>query len=123
MTRKISILKTKDIYDDYGDRERIIEKITDFVEVDDATYNLLRAAQRDMGFSIVEIPLNVQTFVLETVADYKELIEQRQEEARKARDLADEKRRKDSAKRKAAQEAKEKETLAELLRKHGPVTV
>lgn len=103
-------------YDDY---RPIIEKVTDVAEVDEETYKLLNEAQWAFGFKLIEFPTDTKTFVLDTVAKYKTMIE---EEHRKERERKEERARvrsENALKQKAKTEEKEKLLLKKLVEKHG----
>ena len=122
--RKIAIIKTGDsCYSRYEDDSLLIDRITDFQEVDDETYKLLTQARADytLGFTfdIIEVPLDQKQCILDTVDAYKAKIEKVRAEAKAAQEKAEQKKAKDRALNKAKQEAKEKELLAKLAKKHG----
>lgn len=118
--KRIAIFEILDRYgnDDY-DHERVIEKITDFADVEEDVYERLVKAQYEYGYKIAVIPTDIKKFVNDTVQNYDAMITQKAEEQRKAKEIAEEKRRKNAAKNKALEEEREKLKLQELLRKHG----
>lgn len=116
---KIAILRTKDHYYDYGDWTVVIEKITDFEEVDDETYKILVSGQIEFDYKIIELEVNQSQFIIDTVAKIADRIKKNEES--KARKKAEEaaKRQERLLKKKAKDEAAEKELLSTLIKKHG----
>lgn len=116
--KKIAIIKIQESYLNY-DHELVVERVTEFQEVDDETYGILVNAQHANNFRIIEYPANPEEFILKTVTDYKNKI--LREEKKRQQEIEDANKAKlaRALKRKAANEKKEKELLAELVRKHG----
>jgi hypothetical protein len=97
----------------------IITKFTDFAEVDDETFQLLKQASHKYDFIVIETPVDPNKFICETVEQYKEwiLAEKRKEEkARKDREMKALARK---AKKKLASEEAERKLLEELQIKYG----
>lgn len=90
--RKIAIIKPREIYAAYDDVEKIIERITEFTEVDAETYELLRRAQHEFEFVLIEQPVDQQKFVLDTIEDYKKLIVMAEQKKKEAEKLAAQKK-------------------------------
>jgi hypothetical protein len=114
MTHKIAIIKTKDMYYNYGDdHELIATSITEWTEVSDSDFNILQKARFNRNFDILEQPVSTPEFVAHTVADYIK-------EAKKAEEKEkEEKQKRDAAAlvRKNKKELKTRESRLELLRK------
>jgi ATPase subunit of ABC transporter with duplicated ATPase domains len=117
--RKIAILQDCWNYDSYSNAERIIEKITDFVEVSDEDYNLLVNASHQQGFTVIQMPSNTQEFVENTVQAYLESIKAKEEKRRKAEQERKRLREENKRRQKEKEEEAERKKLEELIRKHG----
>jgi hypothetical protein len=120
--KKIAILQDCWNYDSYSNAERIIEKITDFVEVSDEDYNLLVNASHSGqfgSFTVIQMPSNTQNFVANTVQAYLENIKAEEEKRRKAEEERRRLREENKRKQKEKEEAAERKKLEELIRKHG----
>lgn len=118
--RKIAIIKTTTHFYNYGDdHDTVIEKITDFEEVDDETYELLYKVQSEYGFVIIEQPIDQRKFIIDTVKGVTARIKKFEEERalRKAQEEAKKEER--AIRKKAKDEAAEKKLLTKLIQKHG----
>lgn len=117
--RKVAVILHRYSYDTYSDYDKIIEKITDFAEVTNEDYNLLVQASHEQGFQILEVPINQQEFIANTVADYLKIAKAEEEKRRK--EEAKRKAQREEAKRKVKQKTEEAERkkLEELIKKHG----
>jgi hypothetical protein len=117
--RKIAIITTRDFYYNYGDDcDQIVNSITEWTEVDEDTYNKLYGASHRMNFSIIERPADEAAFIKKTVRDYVDIIAKEEEAERQRKAKADLTRKEKALKKKAKDEAAEKELLATLLAKH-----
>lgn len=115
MTHKIAIIKTFDYCPGYGDdgMETIVQSITDWAEVTDDEYKTLYAASRNLGFKIIEQPVDLPKFIAKTVADYKAWAL-----AEEAREAAEKKKREQAAlDRKFKKELKDKASKEAMLKK------
>ena len=114
MTHKIAIIKTKDMYYNYGDdNEMIAMSITNWSEVSDEDFGILQKAKYSRNFDILEQPVSTPEFVVQTVADYIK-------ETRKAEEKEKEEKQKREAAalvRKHKKELKTRESKLELLKK------
>jgi hypothetical protein len=126
---KIAIITGRDLYEggnyDYYDTIKIIDTITAWEEVDDATFELLSAASRQGKFKILEQPTDPRAFIAKTVADHIKQIENQKREEEKQKAAADARKAESARKRqekailKLAKDADaEKALLATLLKKH-----
>lgn len=107
-------------YGDYGDDSRwVTERVTDFEEVDDETYNLLQRASSKYNYTIVEQVMNQQDFIAKTVADYKAFIKAEELKTKKFQEEVERKKQERLLKKRAKTEEQEKQLLANLLAKHG----
>ena len=74
MTHKIAIITTREFHYNYGDDyDVVINSITDWAEVSVEDFKLLYSAQADLGYTILEQPVDTPKFVAKTVADYMAL--------------------------------------------------
>lgn len=110
---KVAIIKTSDRYTNYEDSEVFVYSITDWVEVDEETLNLLRGASILYNFKVIEQPRNQGEFIGKMVKDYKDYIEKKELEkielaAKKKRDAEEKLRLKNLS---------EKERKRELFRR------
>lgn len=112
--KKIAILKkiVKDY--DYEGSYTILEKITDFCEVDDDTYAMLYKAQYKYNFIILEQPINIEEFILKTVEDYKMYVKRMEDENKKLKEKHENKRLKSKIKREEKEKEKRKALLEQL---------
>ncbi len=117
--KRIAIVETLETYNNYDSYDRIVDKITDFADVEDEVYKKLINAQHKFGFSVVLIPTDLNGFIENTVAKYDKMVSEELENQRKASEKTAEKRRLNLAKKKKEAEAKEKKKLEELIKKHG----
>ncbi len=115
MTHKIAIITSGyDNYDQYGDSyRRVVESITDWDEVSDVDFKCLKAMESRLGYHVIERPLDTETFIKKTVADYKTYV--RAEESR----LENEKiaRANAAAERKYKRDLKDKASKRKLFEK------
>jgi len=76
--RKIAIIKDRTIYDYHDDgydtEKKIIDSITEWAEVSEADFALLRAASNRLGFSVIEQPRFQEIFIAKSIEDYKQLV-------------------------------------------------
>lgn len=104
MAHKIAIIKVKEYYPGYGDDgyEMIVQSITDWEEVSDEDYRVLKTAQSQLGYIVLEQPVDTPKFIAKTIADYKAWVlaeeERRQKEAKERADKALERKMKKSLK-------------------------
>ncbi len=112
---KIAIITTGyENYDQYGDSYGIIvNSITDWAEVSDEEFKCLKAMETQLGYHVIERPLNMDDFVKKTVADY--LVYVQAEEKRRAEEKA--RREQAALNRKLKKDLKDKENKKELLKK------
>jgi predicted transcriptional regulator len=92
--RKVAIVRIMDYDYDYdcGNdvRSLISSKITDFVEIDENTYKLLKEGEAKYQYLVIEQIQNKEQFILNTVEDYKNFLEKermRLEEEKKQKEL------------------------------------
>lgn len=116
MTHKIAIIQTRDIYshDEYDTScQKIVESITDWKEVTDDEFLALTSNAHRLGFTVIEQPVDIDTFVKKTVDDY--LAFTRAETKR----LAEEKKAREKAAldRKIKKELKTKESKLKMFEK------
>lgn len=118
--RKIAIILGRDFQFDDGDYNtmttRIAESVTDWVEVTDEEYELLKKAQNydyHARFTLIERPKDELAYIKKTVADYlkwaQKIEDQRLAEKKKAEEA--------SLARKMKKEAKTKADKLKLLEK------
>jgi len=116
--RKIAIIQFKEInveYDDYGDMTKMIaSKITDWTEVDDATYTALHYFQVQGKYRIIEFIPNQEQFILDTVEQYKEYVKVQQARLDKVRKEKQEKHRQKQIAKHAKTVAEKKALLEQL---------
>lgn len=117
--RKIAIIKTDHRWDDYDNQQVLIDKITDFTEVDDATYAILINAQYHNGFRVLAQPVDQERFIQETVADYLEMIKEQERKDAERKAAEAEKKRQRDLKKKAKTEEEQKKLLEDLIKIHG----
>lgn len=119
-TRKIAIIVSKERYTSYDDYERVIERVTEFEEVDQETYNLLWRARMQYGFEILEQPIDQKKYILDTVDSYKKMVIV--EEVKKAEERAEAERKKIARKLKLDMKKKEErqKVFAELAKEFVP---
>lgn len=70
---KIAIVIARDNFYNYGDDyDRLIESISEWTEVDDETFALLKKAEmsRRYDFGVLEQPVHPRVFIKNTVEDY-----------------------------------------------------
>jgi hypothetical protein len=117
--RKIAILKCRGVYDAYDNSQVLIEKITDFTEVDEPTFEMLLNARNKYGFEIVEQVIDQESFIENTVAGWTKHVAE--EGKRRAAELANSLRLKKEreAKRDAKREETKRKTLEKLLKEFG----
>ena len=113
MTKKIAIVLVKEYfpsYDDYNEVQ-LIQSITDWEEVSDNDYEILRQAQNQFSYRIVEQPLDTPKFIAKTIADWKRIAK---EEATRQKKLKEEAAKK-ALEKKLKKEQRAKETKRQLL--------
>ena len=113
MTKKIAIVLVKEYfpsYDDYNEVQ-LIQSITDWEEVSDNDYEILRQAQNQFSYRIVEQPLDTPKFIAKTTADWKRIAK---EEATRQKKLKEEAAKK-ALEKKLKKEQRAKETKRQLL--------
>ena len=115
MTHKIAIVMADDGYGYSGsyDHDTVITSITEWTEVTDEEFRLLSGAKYEMGFAILEQPVDTPAFVAKTVKDYIVLVEKRKQKEE------EEKRKQEEAalQRKIKKQAKDQESKLKLLKK------
>ncbi len=130
--RKIAIIKNHDSddFDRYSDVyiQLLRSLITDFVEVDEETYQTLTKASRDErwngnDFIVIEQLQVDDKFIPKTVADYVAFVEAKEAERRERIRVQEEKKIAASLRKIAKTEEDEKALLAKLLAKHQGVVV
>lgn len=131
--RKIAIIKNHDSddFDRYSDVyiQLLRSLITDFVEVDEETYQTLIKASRDgrwlkrNDFIVIEQLQVDDKFIPKTVADYVAFVEAKEAERRERIRVQEEKKIAASLRKIAKTEEDEKALLAKLLAKHQGVVV
>jgi sorbitol-specific phosphotransferase system component IIBC len=113
-TRKIAILKTKDVYYNYGDdRETIATSITDWSEVTHEEYVALCNMGARKNFLVLERPIDEPAFIAQTVADYIKMMKDEAEKEAERKKAAEEA----ALARKIKKEAKTKQQKLEMLKK------
>jgi hypothetical protein len=115
MTKKIAIVISRDCYsDDYY--TRVIDSISEWVEVTDDEYDKLHKYKYDLGYEIIEQPSNTKEFIANTLERIRLLITKREaqeaEEKRKRAEAAEKRRLK-----KLAKDEEEERRLFETLKK------
>lgn len=118
--RKIAIVHYEDRYVNYDDSETFVKSITDWTEVDEETYQLLKRHQfsylNGEAYYVVTRPVDEQAFIKQTVAEYIE--HAKKEDAKKA---AEKKKREDAALqrklKKQAKDAEARKAMYEQLQK------
>lgn len=104
--RRIAIVQSKDLWSyDCEEHFKIIEKVTEFTEVDFQTYELLKKASIRYGFIVVEQPINQEAFIKKTVSDWLKFVAAEEKAAAEAQAKAEAKR----LERKAKAEAKKRQ--------------
>lgn len=78
--KKIAIIKTHERSINYDDSETFVTSITDWAEVTEEVYNILRASSTINKFIVVEQPRNQLEFIGKTVEDYRIYIEKVEKE-------------------------------------------
>jgi hypothetical protein len=119
---KIAIIFTDERWDDRDESYRkIIERITDWSIVTQEEFQLLHDYQWKKGFNLIEIPINQDAFIKETVASILVEIQKKQEEAERKK--AERKKAIEANRVKTEALAREKklEQLAKLQRELGLV--
>ncbi len=90
MVHKIAIIVSDSHYDyEKDDYKRVVESITDWAEVSDQDFKLLKESSSRRGFDIIEQPLDVPGFIKTTVAEEIEIARQeavQKEKEKKARE-------------------------------------
>lgn len=112
MSHKIAIIKTREVFYNYGDdRESIINSVTTWEEISDEDFVLLNKASHRFDFVVIEQPVDTKVFIANTIADYTAMAraeEAKAEKEKKARAEA-------ALRRKHAKELKDKDTKRALL--------
>lgn len=108
--KKIAIILCEDRYVDYDSSEVFVKSITEWTEVDDTTYKLLKQHQNSYTliqepYYVVTRPTDESAFIQKTVQDFIKAAEE--EEARK--EVAREKARQKARQKKKNQEQREAE--------------
>jgi hypothetical protein len=123
---KIAIVFGEENYRDYHDSDFVIDRITEFVEVDDKTFEILNRHSSTEGYRVVETPISTPDFIKGILEKHKiyeaeEAKQRKLEEARRSKQRAaqEEKKRLQSEKNRIASEKNEKKLLEDLLKKHG----
>lgn len=115
MTHKVAILKCCEVYTE-NSTELVAQSITDWEEISHEDFLLLKAAQSQFHFVVIEQPNNTGEFIAKTIADYKKLArrekEKKEAEARKREQAALERKH-----RKELKLAGSKKALFEQLKK------
>ena len=105
---RIAIIQSQDLWSyDYEEHSKIISKITDFSEVDHETYENLRQASIRFGFIVIEQPIDQESFIKETVADWLKFVEAEQKRQAEEKAKNEAKRRERLAKAEAKRKQKE----------------
>ena len=89
MVHKIAIIVSGYSYNHNDDYSRVVESITDWTEVSDSDFKLLKESSGRRGFDIIEQPVDTPGFIRTTVAEEIELARQeaeKKEKEKKARD-------------------------------------
>lgn len=116
--RYIAIICPRIISSGYDDYKRVIESITDWSEVTDEEYKLLRSYCNNYDYDIIERKDVEPSFILKTIAQAKEEAKKHQEEIEKQREEQERKKQAALLKKKAKTEAEEKKLLEELKSKY-----
>jgi len=113
---KVAILRFSGYYDSNDDYQKIIERVTEFAEVDNETFVLLTKAQRNgnYDFILVEQLPDQEKFIFTTVAAYVADISAEEKKKENARILAQKKRLEKNKDTKATKIAKLKKELEDL---------
>lgn len=117
---KVAIITFSDCRNYYEDYSRIVNDITDWVEITEEEYKLLCRQIDSSRYVVVCQPKDQYKFIKLTVAKAIEIAKQREEEEKERKKEAEEKKRQRELKKKAKTEAEEKALLEALLLKHGP---
>ena len=116
MSHKIAILSIRNVeynynYDDYGDI-LIANSITDWEEVSDEDFKLLKSAETRSGtFRVIEQIIDQETFIAKTIEDYRRFA---RSEADKAA-AQQRKREEEALNRKYKKELKDKVSKEKML--------
>ena len=116
MSHKIAILSIRNVeynynYDDYGNI-LITNSITDWEEVSDEDFKLLKSAETRSGtFRVIEQIIDQETFIAKTIEDYRRFA---QSEADKAA-AQQRKREEEALNRKYKKELKDKVSKEKML--------
>jgi hypothetical protein len=115
MSHYIAIITSREYYSgDYdGYNNKVIESITDWEEVTDDEFKTLQFAGPRLGFTLLERPADIKTFVAKTIKDYKAIAKAEADRA------AEEKRKREEAalQRKYKKELKDKASKEKMLTK------
>lgn len=122
-THLIAIIKdhiTTTSYDDYSDTQiKIAGSITDWAEVNHEVFTKLVNASTRLNFTVIERPVNLETFICKSINDYEKLIDKLERERKEYEEkIREERRRKSSDKKmkKILQNKEEKRKLYERLK-------
>lgn len=120
---KVAIIKVDYSYnydDDYSSSQMIVNSITDWTEVSDEQFKLLRNAERLQGdFRVIEQPYDTGEFIRKTVADYIAAEEKRIAAEATAKRKRDEAAQKKKLAKLARDEASRRQMFEELQKEFG----
>lgn len=128
MSHYIAIIYGRELsqYDSYHDdysTMKIVESITDWEEVTDEEFKILRFQSSRMNYSIIVRPTDTKKFIAKTIADYLAVAKVEEEKA-----VKEKKEREDAAlarkfKKELKDRASKEKMLAKLVQELGPEAV
>ena len=122
--KQIAIIVCEDRYIDYDSSEVFVKSITDWTEVDDETYKLLKQHQYSYdlikeAYYVVTRPTNEAAFIKKSVADFVKSAEEVEAKRELARQRAREKTQLKKKQREEKDAEKRRQQYEELKREFG----
>jgi hypothetical protein len=117
--RKIAIIKGHDRDRGYENWEMVIERVTEFEEVDEETFDILYKAQSLYGYTLIEQRTDLSEFIPNTIKGYKEHVLKLQKAADKQKAEAEKLKQERAAKRVKANRTKAEKQLRVLAEQLG----
>jgi hypothetical protein len=113
---KIAIVQAKSIKDCEGYEEIIAQKCTEFMDVDEPTYNMLLKNEWHLKYVVIRAVEDLPDFVAKSVQDYVKQLE-KEEKEKEQRRIKREQDKGAAKKKKKEKEKTDKKELYEQLKK------